>query len=225
MSWNDLLGNVSYLLIACSYLVTNMLWLRVLAIIGLATESLYFCVVGTGSLWVAIGWSVVFLVINASQLARLLREMRATRLSDDERFLKEGTLASLSLLSFRRLMDAGQWQLGTAGQALTVQQADVTQLRVLTHGLAQVQVDGRTVAHIHPGGIVGEMSLLTGEPASATVTLSTDARYFQIDGAALKGLLAEHEDLQAQFHRALGNELSAKVLALRGGALAGGPPQ
>jgi len=108
MTWHDWLGNGSYLLIAASSMVTSMLWLRMLAILGLATEAVYFYVVGSSSLWVAIGWSMVFLAINAVQLTRLLRELQSLTLQGDERFLKSHTFAALSLLSFRRLMKAGR---------------------------------------------------------------------------------------------------------------------
>jgi CRP-like cAMP-binding protein len=220
MSWADGLGHISYVVIALSYLVTHMLWLRVLAIVGLVAESVYFYAAGSGSLWVAIGWSLVFLVINAVQLIRLLRERQSAQLRGDERVLKDGTFAALSLPSFRRLMAAGHWKTLPTGSVLTVQDRAVTHLRVLTQGLARVVVDGRPVATIHAGGIVGEMSLLTGAAASATVTVTHDARLFEIEDAALKLLLAAHEDLQAQFHQALGSELAAKVVALRGATAA-----
>jgi hypothetical protein len=216
MNWHDGLGNISYALIALSYLVTNMLWLRALAIAGLVAESIYFYLVGSASLWVAIGWSMVFLLINAVQLTRLLREMRSSKLLADERFLRNGTLAGLSQLSFHRLMRAGRWKTLPAGTVLTVQQEAVTHLQLLTRGLASVVVDGLTVAHIRPGGIVGEMSLLTGDVASATVTLAEEAHLFELEGSALRRLLQEHDELQAQFHQVLGGELSAKLLALRG---------
>jgi len=216
MTWNDALGNVSYVLIAFSYLVTNMLWLRVLAIVGLVAESVYFYVAGSGSLWVAIGWSAVFLAINAVQLVRLLRERRATHLQADERVLKNGVFAPLSLAAFRRLMKAGRWAAVAEGTVLTVQRAPVASLHVLAQGQARVDVDGKAVARVHPGGIVGEMSFLSGAPASATVTVTQAARVFQIDSATLHALLAGDDELQAQFHRALGAELAGKVLALRG---------
>lgn len=216
MTWNDALGNVSYVLIAFSYLVTNMLWLRVLAIVGLVAESVYFYVAGSGSLWVAIGWSVVFLAINTVQLLRLVRERRAAQLHADERLLKDGVFAPLSLQTFRRLMQAGQWHSRAVGTVLTVQHASVAQLFVLAQGSASVVVDGKAVASIHPGGIVGEMSFLTGATASATVTVSQEARIFEVDTAALRSLLASHEELRAQFHQALGADLAGKVLSLRG---------
>jgi len=216
MSWNDWLGNVSYALIAVSYLVTRMLWLRTLAILGLAIEAVYFYIAGSSSLWVAIGWSLVFLAINAVQLARLLRELQSLKLLSDERFLKSHTFAPLSLLSFRRLMKAGRWQTLAPGAVLTVQQQPVTHLRVLVDGMASVVVDGMQVATIRAAGIVGEMSLLTGDSASATVTLTQQARVFEIASAELSSLLRGHDDLCAEFHQALGSELVAKVVDLRG---------
>lgn len=217
MTWNDALGNVSYVLIAFSYLVTNMLWLRMLAIVGLVAESVYFYMAGSASLWVAIGWSVVFLAINSVQLIRLLRERRATQLQADERLLKDGVFGPLSLPAFRRLMKAGQWRTLAAGTELTVQHTPVARLHVLAQGQASVVVDGKPVAGVHPGGIVGEMSFLSGAPASATVTVTQAVRAFAIDSAALQALLAGDDELQAQFHHALGAELAGKVLALRGG--------
>lgn len=215
MTWNDALGNVSYVLFAFSYLVTNMLWLRLLAIVGLLTEAIYFYIAGSGSLWVAIGWSAVFLLINAVQSVRLVREMRSTRLSADEQVLKADTFAAMSLLSFRRLMQAGRWVTLPPGAVLTVQHTPVTHLRVLVRGLATVEADGKAVALVRAGGIVGEMSLLTGNAASATVTVTQEAHLFEVEVATLKQLLAKQDELRSEFHQTLGSELTAKLVALR----------
>lgn len=216
MEWRDWLGNLSYVLIASSYMLTSMLWLRVLAIAGLATEAVYFYHVGSSSLWVAIGWAVVFLAINAVQLARLLHDQMSVKLSSEEQFLKSATFSALSLVSFRRLMQAGRWCTVEPAAELTSQQLPVTHLRVLVRGMASVFVDGKPVASVCAGGIVGEMSFLTGGMASATVTVTQPAYVFEIESTALGHLLHHHEDLRAEFHQALGSELSAKVVALRG---------
>lgn len=132
--------------------------------------------------------------------------------------MKSRTFAPLSLLSFRRLMKAGHWQNLAPGVVLTLQQEPVTHLRVLVDGAASVIVDGTQVAMVRAAGIVGEMSLLTGDSASATVTVAQPARVFEIASTELSRLLHSHEDLRAEFHQALGSELSAKVVALRGKA-------
>lgn len=205
MTWDDALGNVSYVLIAFSYLVTNMLRLRLLAIVGLLNEAIDFCVAGSGSLWVAIGWSAVLLLINAVQSVCLVRELRSTRLSADEQVLKAGTFAAMSLLSFRRLLQAGRWVTRPPGAVLTVQHTPVTYLRVLVRGLGSVEADGKAVALVRAGGLVGEMSLLTGNAASAsaTVTVTQEAHLFELDVATLKERLAEQDDLRSEFHQTL----------------------
>ncbi|HRI17529.1 MAG TPA: hypothetical protein PL196_03310 [Burkholderiaceae bacterium] len=174
MTRTDGLGNVSDLPIAVSYLVTNMLRLRALAIAGLASEAAYFYAAGSGSLWMAIGRSLAFLLINAVQLTRLVRELRFTRMSEDEQVLDEASSAPPSMPSFRRPMSAGQWRSVAPGEVLTSRLAPVTHLRMLTRGTASVEVDGRRVAAAHSGGIAGEVSLLRDDVARATNRHSGD---------------------------------------------------
>jgi len=63
-SLNNLPGHLSYLLIAVSYWLTKMFWLRVVAIVGLSFEILYFYHSG-GDLRTGIGWELIFILINA----------------------------------------------------------------------------------------------------------------------------------------------------------------
>jgi hypothetical protein len=57
MEWQDWVGHFSYLMLAVSYLVTNMYWLRALAIVALGLEGVYFYFSGDAPLWVGIGWA------------------------------------------------------------------------------------------------------------------------------------------------------------------------
>ena len=69
----DLPGHLSYVLIAISYYATNIYWLRVTAVIGLALEILYFQL-SRGAMHTGIVWNLVFILINIYQLHVLLRE-------------------------------------------------------------------------------------------------------------------------------------------------------
>ena len=215
MELHDWIGNLSDVLIAGSYLVTSMLWLRVLAILGLSAEGLYFYFAGAGSLWVAICWALVFLAINTVQLWRLMQERLSVRLSDEERVLNQGTFAGLSPVAFQRLLRGGQWRDVPEGTVLTREAEPVSHLYAFAGGRAEVTVGGMPVAMISPGGIVGEMSFLEGAAASATVTATEPVRTFEIAHASLTRLLQSDDDLRAAFHRALGGDLVGKVAALR----------
>ena len=48
MGWQDWIGTASYALLAASYIVTNIYWLRLLAIVALTAETAYFYVGGRG---------------------------------------------------------------------------------------------------------------------------------------------------------------------------------
>jgi small-conductance mechanosensitive channel/CRP-like cAMP-binding protein len=54
---------------------------------------------------------------------------------------------------------------------------------------------GQEVARIDAGGYFGEMSLLTGEPRSATVTAAGDCRVLEIGAEVVKRYVTDHPDV------------------------------
>ena len=110
MEWQDWVGNFSYLMLAASYLVTNMYWLRGLAIVALGLEGVYFFFSGAAPLWVGIGWAAVFVGINAVQLAIMARNRLRVRLSGEEHGLHQQRFGKLDQVNFDRLARAGHWR-------------------------------------------------------------------------------------------------------------------
>lgn len=78
---------------------------------------------------------------------------------------------------------------------------------VVTEGLLHVYIkpaDGdeeRRVAQIVPGNFFGEMSLLTGEPRSASIRAATDSICFEITKDTLTRLFARRPDLARRISR------------------------
>ena len=215
MALYDWIGNISYILIALSYMVTSMTWLRLLAMAGLAAEGLYFYLASSPPLWVGIAWTLVFLIINLFQVARLLIEKFSVRLSTEEKLLHEAAFSTLNSVQFHRMLCAGKWELLPVDTVLTLIHQPVAQLFILTSGVAAVMVNNAHVANIGPGGIVGDMSFLTGKPATATVIIQKEARAFTIDQATLTQLIQKFEDMRDPIHCALGMELLTKVISSR----------
>jgi hypothetical protein len=92
-SFNNWFGHFSYLLIAISYWLTDIFWLRLVAVVGLSFEILYFWHSG-GDLRTGIGWDLIFIIINAYQLYRLLRDRLSLRLPEADRDLLRSASAS-----------------------------------------------------------------------------------------------------------------------------------
>src|SRR6476620_5873936 len=72
-SFNNWFDHFSYLLIAISYWLTDIFWLRMVAVVGLSLEILYFCHSG-GDLRTGMGWDLIFIAINLYQLYRLVKD-------------------------------------------------------------------------------------------------------------------------------------------------------
>jgi hypothetical protein len=97
------IANVLYVI---SYLVKEILWLRLLTVVAGGVLIAYYALLPV-PLWAAIVWNVVFLAINLRQIRALLLERRPVRLSPDELRLYQ--------LAFRRLTQIRLNAFRTAG--------------------------------------------------------------------------------------------------------------
>lgn len=81
-----------------------------------------------------------------------------------------------------------------AGEVMTRQGNQAHWLYILTGGEASVTVTSngieQEVARLHAGDFFGEMSLMTGEPRSATVEAVTDVQCYRLGGAHFKSIIA-----------------------------------
>lgn len=62
---------------------------------------------------------------------------------------------------------------------------------VIVSGTAAISIDGRKVATVGPGELVGEMGLLDGGPRVATITAETDMDVYVIEPGGFAPLLDE----------------------------------
>jgi small-conductance mechanosensitive channel/CRP-like cAMP-binding protein len=89
-----------------------------------------------------------------------------------------------------------------AGDALTTQGAPRGPMFVLAEGLCEVwrTEDGAPtkIATIEPGDVIGEHSMLTGEPHSTTIKAQTEVVAYAIHPEHLAPLLADHPELYEQ---------------------------
>lgn len=207
---NDAFGHLSYVLIATSYYLTRMFWLRVLAVLGLACEIVYFHFSG-GDLSTGIAWNVVFIAINAYQLWRLVAQAREARHASELASLRQSLLAGLDASQIGCLLRTGSWRDVPPGARLTQEGVPVAELYLLASGRATVEVAHATVARLQAGSFVGEIAFLSGDPASATVSIEEPARVFVFDPARLRGLIRHDEGIAAAMLRALGQDLARKL--------------
>lgn len=95
----------------------------------------------------------------------------------------------------------------SAGTVLTRQGASGGIAYILASGRAEVLRDGRRLARLGPGDVVGELSLIDGKPRSATVTAITDLEVLEIDARDLTRLLRKAPAVTRNLLEALAERL------------------
>lgn len=126
---------------------------------------------------------------------------------------------SLSAEEVEKLANAAKLCLYAAGENLCRQGEPGDSFYVIREGRVAVLVtgtDGATVtaAHLAEGGFFGEMSLLTGEPRSGTVTAETDVEVLRVSKQNFAGLLHANAELAVKLAAVLEKRIEGRRTAM-----------
>ena len=150
--------------------------------------------------------------------------------SEERARLLEGVdlFVALSESQRRDIAAATPSRLYADGEAVVRQGEPGQSMYVVASGrvVVRLEPEGREVATIEPGGYFGEMSLLTGEPRTATVVARGDVHVIEIDAEVFRRLGAASPNAVEQVALAAvtrRTELDAVRTAARNAAVADAP--
>jgi hypothetical protein len=204
------LANVLYL---CSYLVRDILWLRVLTVFAGLSLLPFYSSCSDHILWAPIAWNLVFMTVNLVQIGILLRERRPQLLVGPEQELYTQVFSELTPGEFRRLMKLGEWREIAPGSTIVHRDSMVLDMQVLRAGALEVRAAGNVIALLKPGQFVGEMSFLSGEKATADVIATEPSRVLAWSQESLNDLLEKRPTLAFKIRGILGRDVVAKLRA------------
>ena len=201
-----------FLLLAGALLVASLvsrprLASAMIAIAGAVTGWLGWHAAGYMAIPVA---ALVVIVGLVQSLGGVIADGRA-ELSDDEESFASGPLAGLGRAEVRRFLDQGMWVSGRTGDVLTREGDPVGALTWLASGSAEVIAHGTQVGTVGPGQLVGEATILSTEPATATVRLTEDAHFWCAPAKALTAYLAAQPRTRAALERGFSISLKDKL--------------
>ena len=210
-------GNLEYVLLIISMMMTRMLMLRVVAVSS--------GVAGTSYSWfwladpVGTFWEIVFTGVNIGQIALISFRNRSTQFNDEERAFYSQIVPTLEAYQVRRLIAIGTWLDGRPGYELTRQGEFVSHLIFLKSGRASVLVNNTTVGYCTPGNLIGEISIRRGKPATATVTAKECIRYLALERAALHRLMRADPEIALAIDAGNRQDLEGKLIRMNEAAL------
>lgn len=193
LSLDGAIGHASYLLLIVSMLMTRMSLLRVLAV-GSGLLSITYSVLIRD--FVSATWEVIFVAVNLGQLGLHAYRNRMSRFTPDERLFRDAVVPLLDPAMARALLDIGQWRDAGAGVELIRHGELVSHMLFIADGLASVRVHDHIVSHAGPGTLSGEISVLTGMPATASVITQRPTRYLAFERHALQKLMRREPEIE-----------------------------
>jgi hypothetical protein len=99
----------------------------------------------------------------------------------------------------QKLAEASNLRVFAPGEAIVRKGQEGKSMYVITRGAVRVQIPvngtAKTINHLKGNDFFGEMSLLTGEPRTATVVADEETEVLQIKKGALKPIFEQNPDL------------------------------
>lgn len=229
------LGNTGYVIGILEYAVTDVVWLRIWAMVC-AMMIVGYQLLMPKIQMLTVFWCSFYTVVNLGQLYLLFVKEGLPPLGWEEKDLHTLFSKHITYAEFQELTALGEWMWLVDGAKLTEQGhgGEDRHLYFLMLGDCEVSVDGRQVAELGPGDVVGEVGALLDEseekvsasapiesPAkapsgsSATVTARGSVRCFAVPVREVHRLLSEKPDMQAPVKSLFSDALVSKVVAMR----------
>ena len=202
---------MSYFLLFLAVLAPRMGPLRLL-IAASALAGLARALVWTGDLVTAV-WMGLILAACLLLLGRTLYERRRAIFTAEEKRMVDSLVTGLSQNRARHLIDQGMWLAGKEGDVLTREGEPVDHLYYLADGDARVLMAGRQIGACHAGDLIGELTVLSGEKATATVILDGPARFWCAPAEDLRPYVEAHDDIRRAIEHGFAKALKSKLHA------------
>ena len=206
-----IIGHFSFGLTALSFLMRDILFLRVLATASCLLGVAYNYFLPEGPLWLVIFWLSVFTMINVIRIALLFIENRSVNFSDEERELYQTLFRNFSPVEFMKLMNLGHWYKSVEGEILAIENEPLRDVKLIYNGEVAVERQSQEIASLRDGTFIGEMSYLQDSRATATVRTKRPTRYVAWPREDLRKLLKRNPTMDIAMSKLFQLDLARKL--------------
>ena len=206
----DYLVHVANVLYLFSYLMRDILWLRILTVVAASCLIPWFYF-RPEPLLAPIYWNLLFTGINLWQIVVLLLERRPVHFLPHEQRLYEMVFRVLPPRDVKRLLGFAKWSEASPGERIVERNVWLDRLLLIYSGRVAVQLDDHRVTELHDGQFIGEMGFATEQRTSADVVAIAPTRYVWWPREALAHFLNDRVELRAAIELILGADLANKL--------------
>ncbi len=206
----EILINTANVLYLFSYIVRDILWLRILTVIAAMCLMPYFYFQSV-PIMTPIYWNVGFTILNVFWIVLLLLERRPIRLSAEEEQLCELVFRTMTPREMMRILRIATWKTADIDECFIDRGSKLDELIVIYSGKACVKAHGEAVAEILPGQFIGSISYITEETAPADIVALEATRYVTWPKTKLKSFMEKNTELHAALQKTLAIDLARSL--------------
>jgi len=219
-SISDLCGHGSFVILAISFVCSELLHLRIAALFaGLSMATFNYFHPNGRPLWLPFRWNVLFLLINSGWIAYLLKlNYDANHLKKYENWLYEEVfaLSGMKRVDFLKLVRGGELKIYNKGDHVTTQGTKSFWVQVLIEGSAAAKVDGKKVYVVTPGNFISELGIHSGirnreQTSSASIVADDICVSIRWSRGALIDIMERNVDLGSCVQGAMTADLIKKM--------------
>lgn len=207
----DFLGHVSFVIIALSFIMRDIVWLRIVSILGSVFSIVFNYFIPGGPIWIVIGWSTVFIMIHAYNLFVSVRERQAVSFSPEEKEMFETVFQGFSDVEFMKLLRIGKWRDVSKNETIVQEGNHLGEITFIYNGEASIRSKGRQINTIRDGAFIGEMEFFSEKEATATVQTTSPLRCIVWTKDELKQLLIRNPNMYSAMHTLFSVDLVQKL--------------
>ena len=212
LSFLHIVGNLSFGLTALSFLMRDILLLRIFATISCLLGVAYNYFIPVGPLWLVIFWLSLFASINLVRIVMLIFENRGIKFSEEEQELYDTVFKNFAPIEFLKLLRVAEWRMSGEGEYLAFENQALDSLKLIYNGDAVVEKNGREIARLHDGRFVGELSYLQGtDNATAAVRTVRNTRYLSWQKEELRKLLKRNPTMNVAMNTLFQHDIIEKL--------------
>ena len=204
------LVNFSNIVFLAAYSVRNVLWLRILAIVGEAMTLPYYYYQDE-KLWPPIFWGVAFMIVNAVRIVGMALERRPVVFNDKEEELHRVAFSSIDKREFLRLVSLAQWVVCPPGEVILKKGQQISDAVVLISGEVEAVLGSKTRMALRPGQLIGDVGAYSGLASPVDVVACGPSALAKWDLQQLREFMASRPELRANFLRIVSADLATKL--------------
>lgn len=193
---------------SAGFLVRDELWLRALVLTG-GLFDIAFCLVQMPPLWGPFITNSVLVLINAALITVVMLERSLLFMSESDQTIF-ALFKTLTPGQFRRINRWATWKITQEDTVLIDEGQKVDKLFFINAPQFDITKQGQRYTATGPA-FAGEMMLLQGVEASATVTVPPGTPYAEWTGTQLRRAMSKSKSLENALIARFGHDLANKV--------------